>query len=423
MALTVTDYFVTRKSQFHKNILGRLTRGNPFRNLIPMSPFDLSEGQVPEVLTLVNQLPSAYPTSLTQVPTITDGDNSGLSSASPCNLPASTEIKTGFKKRTFQLYGASFKSPVFCLSDIKRKHQAVQQAQFLERALSQYLTVWWSDWYRIQNIAMCDNKVGTLANGAVDMVDSQTADFSELSSLPTTQCSWDHLQYIYWEMIRKGIADELAIGTANGQPVMPVIASPAYIKAFTKGNDDLKTTIDYYKPAENLKALGIREAINGIAFIPDLFPVRIGDVTDTSSTTTGDNDTTAAIDHVDELIAENFIYPTIDDTASTIAGTGHKLNPNWKTSANGGKAQFEVIQFLPRNVWEAQYEPVDPTSFAGLNFNPKTDYVGNFNLINTPTFGGENDRGNLAYYLADVRVAAKPKYTDLGVTLLTTALD
>lgn len=380
-----------------------------------MTPFNLEEGEVPTVVTMVNQLPSAYPTSLTQVGRSTDG----ASSTTACN-PTSTVIQTGHKERTYRLYGASFKTPTFCLSDIKRKWQAVQQANFLERALTQYLTVWWSDYYRTQNIAMCDNKIATLTGNQLDWQDSQTGDFTELTSLPTDNLNWEHLKYIYWEMIRRGAAQELAIGSAGGQPVLPVIASPAIIASLTKDVDSgLKTTIDYYKPAENLKSLGIREAINGIAFIPDLFPVRYGDVVDDS---VSGADTTDAIDSVAELTTANMIYPTIDDNSVT-AGIGHKLNPAWKTAANGGKAEYEVVQFAPREVWEAQYEPVDPTSFAGMNFNPKTDYVGNFSLINTPTFDGDNDRGNMAYYLADVRVAAKPKWTDLGVTLLTKAVD
>ncbi len=415
MSLTLASYFENRRNQFHKNILSRLTRANPFRTLVPMRPFDIAEGQTPTVLTVTTELPTAYEASMTAVAdgTVASG-NGSYSDPVNCN-PAKTLIRMGSNSRTFQLYSRSFETPVFCLSDIKRKHEAVQHAKFQERALDQYLQVWWSDWYRIQNIAMCDNKASTLSGDGLDLVTSTSPDFTDLNTAPTEYCDWPHLEALYWHLIRSGAAEELAIGRANGQPVIPVIANPRYIQRWTKdatASSAVRATIDWYKPAENLKVLGIREAINGFAFIPDLFPVRFAiddaDLADTQSLTLG-----------------NTVYPTINENATT--GRRYALNPNWRAGSVVGEddttTAYEVIQIMPRNVWEATYEPVDPTAFGGLNFNPKTDYVGNFKLINQPTFRGDNDRGNMAYYLADVRVGAKPLYTDLGITLLTKALD
>ena len=407
MAYTVAEYFANRKNQFHKNILGRITRGNPFRPVIPMSPFDLSEGEVPTVITQTHMLPSAYPTALTQVPTPSVAAGvSNDTSAPGCN-PTPTVIQTGHKERTFRLYGESFKTPVFCLSDMKRKSQVVEQVRFMERALGNFVNVWFSDYCRIQNVAMADNKLVTLTNSGIGSAVSLLADHSAVSELPTEYAGWGHLKKIYWEMVRGGVAEELAVGSANGLPVIPVFASPNYIERWTRDDtgDKVKTTIDYYDPKSNLKALGYRESINGFLFIPDLFPIRYGDADGIASKA--------------ELVAAKMIYPTVNDTSIT-AGVGHKPNPNWMTT---GQAEYEVITFLPKNVWEMQYEPVDPTMFAGMNFNPKTDYIGTFKFINTPTFDGANDRGNMGYYLADIRVAAKPKYTDLGYSLLTKALD
>ena len=79
---------------------------------------------------------------------------------------------------------------------------------------------------------------------------------------------------------------------------------------------------------------------------------------------------------------------------------------------NGGLAEYEVATILGRQVWEAKYEPVDPTQFSGMKFDP-TNYIGEFQWINNRTFGGDNDRGNLGYYLADIRAAAKPIFPEL----------
>lgn len=412
---TVAEFFATRKNQFHKNILGRITRGNPFRAITPMSPFDLNEGDVPTVITQTHMLPTGYPTSMTQIatPTVQQGA-SDATTAPGCN-PTPTTIQTGHNERTFRLYGASFDTPEFCLSDMKRKHQIQTQVQWIERALSNYTSVFWGDYHRIKNIGMLDNKMSTLASGALDTDISTDEDHSGLTTLPAIEATWDHLRSIYWDLVRMGVADEMAIGSANGQPVIPVVMSPAYINKLTEGNDRVWETINYHDPKSNLKALGIR-SIYGMALIPDLFPIRYGDIGAQDGATT-------AIDTTAELVAANMIYPTVN-VSDVTTGVRHKPNPEYKTVANGGKAEYEVITFLPKGVWECKYESVDPSSFGSkMKFNPKTDYIGTFNFINNPTFRGTNDRANMGYYLADIRAAAKPVYTDLGVTLLTKALD
>ena len=80
------------------------------------------------------------------------------------------------------------------------------------------------------------------------------------------------------------------------------------------------------------------------------------------------------------------------------------------------------MTILGRDVWEAKYEPIDPSSFSGFDFQP-LNYVGEFKWINNKTFQGDNDRGNLGYYLSDIRVAAKPIFPELGYTILTKALN
>ena len=98
-------------------------------------------------------------------------------------------------------------------------------------------------------------------------------------------------------------------------------------------------------------------------------------------------------------------------------GRKHVENTKYLSTARGGRAQYEVATILPTGVYETHYEPVDPTAFSGMSFKPQ-DYVGEFKWINNPTFEGDNDRGNLGYYLADIRAAAKPKFPDLGYSIL-----
>jgi hypothetical protein len=52
-----------------------------------------------------------------------------------------------------------------------------------------------------------------------------------------------------------------------------------------------------------------------------------------------------------------------------------------------------------------------------MQFDPQ-NYVGEFRWVNNQTFEGHNDRGNLGYYMCDVRLGCKPVNPDLGVSIL-----
>jgi hypothetical protein len=142
--MDISNYFVERRNQFHKTVYQKLFRSNPFKTLVPMSAFDLSEGRQPTVRTLTHELPTSYPTSLTEIAVSTGTGNAN------CN-PSTTVIKRGEIQRTFKLYGTSFSTDTVCLSDLKRAVDAAEAVAGFERALSEYISVWWSDWYRLRH--------------------------------------------------------------------------------------------------------------------------------------------------------------------------------------------------------------------------------------------------------------------------------
>jgi len=401
MALNINDYFVERRNQFHKTVYQKLFRSNPFKTLVPMSAFDLSEGRQPTVRTLTHQLPSAYPTSMTEI-TVSNGTGNAN-----CN-PSSTTIQRGEIQRTFKLYGTSFQTDTVCLSDMKRAIDAAEAVAGFERALSEYINVWWGDWYRLQNISMVNNKAATRASGSLIVAESTAADFTEIgASLPNDYLGWDHLKQIYWQLVRNGLADELAVGRdTKGRPVIPLHAGPGVIaRLFT--DSTVKDSVKFFDPAKNLEILGYDGSVNGFLPVVDLFPIRFGK--------------TGGIASAADLTLANTVYPT-KNVAATV---GQKYVANEKYNLNGvnsGIAEYEVATILGRQVWEAKYEAVDPTQFSGMKFDP-TNYVGEFQWINQRTFLGDNDRGNLGYYLADIRAAAKPIFPELGYSILTKATD
>lgn len=395
----LNTYFVERKDQFLKNTIQRLFRTNIFRNLVDTEAADLSQGRAPTIRTHTHELPTAYPSSLTEVAVSTGTGN-------PYCAPSSTTIKRGEIQRSWKLYQASFKTDTVCLSDLKRAEQAAEAASAFDRALREYTTVWWSDWFRLQNILQVDNKAVTNGASTITIVDSQEEDFTEVTAIPTHDVNWDHLKQVYWELCRSGIADEMAVGQdSKGRPILPLVAGPGIIGRLF--SDQLvKEEVKFFDPKSNLAVLGYGGAVNGFLPVVDLFPIRFGDNNGIASAA--------------ELTIAKTLYPTTN--ANATAGRKSIFNTNYRTIARGGRAEFEVVTIGGRNVYKAQFEPTEPSAFAGMNFQPQ-NYVGEFKWINNPTFGGDNDRGNLGYYLADIRVGAKPLNPDLGYAIVTKATD
>ena len=405
--MAVDNYFVERRNQFHSSVYQKVWRGAPTANLVKKSAFDLSEGRTPTVRTLTHELPTAYPTALTE---ITVSSNSG----NPFCNPSPTTIKRGENQRTFNLTGTAFRTDTLCLSDLKRAEDAAGAIAGFERGLSEYLRVFWGDWYRIQNISQVDYKASTLASGAIEVVNSTAANHTGLATLPTTDLSWDHLKQIYWQLVRSGLADELAVGRdSKGRPVLPLMAGPGIIAALWKDDTHVKEQVKYFDSAKNLEVLGYDGAINGFVPVLDVFPIRYG-----KGTAADQSDNITSVAH---LTAANMIYPTVNGAATV--GRKYSHNPAYDIAVNGTaakRAKYEVVTILARDVYEAKFETMDPSQFAGANFKP-TNYVGEFQWINNRTFEGENDLGNQGYYRADVRIGAKPIYPEFGYSILTLA--
>jgi hypothetical protein len=180
-----------------------------------------------------------------------------------------------------------------------------------------------------------------------------------------------------------------------------------YKQALFRDDSDKREQIKFYDSSLNLKAMGFDGAINGFLPIVDVFPIRYGNATPIAAAA--------------GLTVANMIYPT-SNTSATV-GQKNVPNANYLSVARGGLAQFEVVTILPKNVYSTHYESSEPSSFAGSSFSAGMNYVGEFKWINNATFEGDNDRGNLGYYLADVRVASKPLNPDLGISIVTKALN
>lgn len=386
-ALTdINNYFLTRKNQFHKNLYQRNWRSNPFIGMFKRTDFDVNEGRVPEVVTTTHHLPASYPFGLTKI---------GLSSGSgnTACLPTATTIKSGSKKRTFEIEVDAFDTEPICLTDVQFAHQAAKLASNKEKGLKEYSTVRISDWYRVHNIGMLDKKVSTLDATSLDRKSDALQTFATLS-LPVAEFNWIHAGMLYDELCRNG-AEEFSVGHAMGEPVFALCIGPGYKRELFQSDELVRETVNYGKALENFRARGITQAVNGYVPNVDLFPIRYA----------ADGSTA--------------IYPTINQ--ATTIGEEAVTNPDYATVENGGLAVYEVIEILCRDIYEVCPRPVGPTAFSKEGFNA-VNYSGEVNWINNKDMD-KNILGNFGFYRMDIQMAFKPIYPELGFSVLTLAKD
>lgn len=387
----INNYFAAARNQFAEPIYQKLFRRNPFMGIIPRSMYDYSDGLQPTALTSTNELPTAYPDSLTVLSGLSNG------SSTSCDVPT-TVINDGNTARTFQLEQIAFQSRTLCLTDLQFDFQAAQQARNLMNALGEYSTVFQSDWMRIKNICMTNTKVSTgVSSGsavALDFSSDSNCNFTGVD-LPTGYLSWCQLDSLYDIQIRNGLDPDNAVGMSEGQPLAALVVGPGIKRRLWQYDNLTRDTVNWGDAFQNFVARGINTSINGYVPIVDDFPIRY------------------AADGTTK------IYPTINGDATQ--GRKNIPNPDYLTVPNGGLAVYENVKIIPRNVWEVKVRPSDPTQFSGMSFDQRS-WVGNVYWVNNKDMC-DNIDGNKGFYRMLFSMAAKPIFPDLGVEILTLAED
>lgn len=382
----INNFFIQSINQFQMPIYNWVWITNPYISLFNRAEFEPLEGLIPQVNTTTAEQPTAYPFNLANLEL---GDGTGTS----CNVTPDT-INYGYITRNYRLQVDAKETPIICLTDLQFDWQAAQTVGNLQNNLKQYATTWWSDWYRVQNIGMINNKITTLAAGAVDSAQNSNYNYSGLT-LPTTALSWDHLNPLYDVMAQLG-GSLNAVGMSEGNPLYALGIGPGYKRKLWQTDTQTRDTVNWGDAFQNFQARGINTSING--YIPnlDLYPMRF------------ESDGTTPI------------YPFINYDVTK--GRGFKINPDWYTTARGGQAVYEQFTILCKDIYEVRPRPVGPRQYANATFDTVLNYVGDFYWINNKDMN-ENILGNKGFYRLDMQVAAKPVRPEVGFTGLTLALD
>lgn len=385
----INNFFIQAINQFQEPIYNWVWVTNPFISMFARKEFEPMEGLIPQVNTTTAEQPTAYPFDLANL-TLSDGTGSS------CDVDPET-INYGYITRNYRLQVDAKATPVICLTDLQFDWMAAQTVGNLQKNLQQYATTWWSDWYRVQNIGMINQKVSTLAAGDLDIDENSDFDYSGVDT-PTAELSWDHLNILYDLMAQQG-AQLNAVGYSEGNPLYALCLGPGYKRKLWQQDQLIRATVDWGDAFQNFQARGINTSVNG--FIPnlDIYPMRFA-------------------------ANKSPIYPFLNTNATK--GRKFILNPAWKTLSKfgdaGGLAVYEQVVVLCKDIYEVRPRPVGPKQYAQATFDTVLNYVGDFYWINNKD-NVDNPLGNKGYYRLDFQVAAKPVRPDVGFTIITEALD
>lgn len=386
----INNLFAQVINNFQDPIYNWVWRTNPYMGMVPRREFVAADGLSPKVLTTTSSLPTSYPTDLG---TITLSDGTGDSS---CDVDSGI-IQDGYTERTYQLEIDAWRTRVLCLTDLQFDWQAAQMISNFQDNITQFATVRWSDWYRIKNLCMINNKVLITTNQLFTQVSDSNCDFSGLTiGTSAAELEWTHLDRLYDQEIRLGAALG-AVGYSEGQPLFALSMGPGYKRKLYQTDSKTRDTVNWGDAFQNFTARGINTSINGYVPNVDDFPLRYD-------------------------ASMNPIYPTLN--TSNTRGQQFIPNPAYYTPAThpDGEAVFEVVWIMMNNIYEVRPRPIGPTVFGMASFSP-INYVGDLQWINNKTFCGDNDQGNKGYYRLDLQMAAKPIRPQWGVSILTAALD
>lgn len=381
---TTNNFFALAKNQFTTPIYNWIWQTNPFISMIRRSMFNYQDGVNPQSNTSTAELPTSYPDNLSSV-AISNGSGDLGCALNP------TTVNDGYINRTMTLELDSWKSRVFCLSDLQFDWQAEEMAMNLQKNMQNYTAIRWADWYRVKNICMIDTKVSTGSGSNYTAFADSTCGFTGVP-LPTGELSWDILNCLYDTQTFLGAEP---VGYSEGQPLYALNVGPYYKRKLWQTDALVRDTVNWGDAFQNFTARGINTSING--YIPNLdqYPIRYAA-----------NGTTK-------------IYPWLNTNATV--GRKSIKNPDYLTVAKGGLAVYEAFSILPMNAWEIKVRPSGPTSFGGMTFDAQ-NYVGEPEWINNKDMCA-NPTGNLGYYLMQLGLGAKPVRPEVGITGITLAKD
>lgn len=448
-------------NQFEQFIRYNWFREDPYMSIIPRKVFENANGVSPKVTSMTGELPTAYPTSLSNI-NITDGPGAS-------GDVAATAVSTGQTDRTYTLEVDAWRSNVLNISDLDFREQAVSTIKNYQEALAQYTIVRNSDWHRIKNISMMDNKSVVTSAGVLKSANNTASNFDDIvcSNYGTAQAGG--ATTITLVSTASAVDDTyntqtiyIYSGTGAGQArtISDYVGATkvATISAAWATNPDATSkyrilnasnapgaAIDFdeilsYVYEDMARKGGAKFAMgmsDGLAtyalclspelkrklFKADLQTnMRYFDGMQNFTARGIDKAMNGFIPNIDLFALRydqyyNLIYPTINQ--ATTRGFENVQNPDYAPVSLGGKALYEVAYVMSKEIWEARPRASSRTSYERATFKPQ-NYAAELDFLTPESIDslGDNNKRNKGYFRCDWQIAARPVRPYLGRSIL-----
>jgi len=463
--------------QYDRYIFRNFYRRDPFISLVPRKEFDTGQGLTPLVVSHTGELPTAYLD-------ITPGTADDMANLNITDGPGSsgdvvaTRVQTGQDQRNYTLKVDAWKSDVINMSDMTFREDPKGTVANVYDSLGEFAIVKTSDWHRIHNIGMLDNKTVVTAAGVLTSTTDTNFNHHGITlHLEGTlnAAGTDATHFDVSTTAGASAVDDAYNSPGNGAGicivfgtgVFPIGQAPQAITDYvgatmigevgswpfgTPDGTSLFRILNTNVPADTLDwtetmpfifdeveriggpnfAIGFADgmAVYSLTLGPEakrkLFKADLQ--VDIRYDMPHENFTARGISKAINGFIPNTdsfpirydqcyvpIYPTIN--AAATLGRKFTLNPDYRPVSLGGKALYESGTVLTREVYEARPRPVDQTSLDRASFLP-TNYMSEVRWINNGTFEGANDLQNKGFFRADWQLGAKPVRPELGWAIL-----
>ena len=450
-------------NQFDKFIDAKYFLRNPYRSLVESKVFETEQGEIPTVVSLSGELPTTYPTDLAKL-NITNGPGAS-------GDVVRKTLAIGQEDRTYQLEVHAWKSGVINQSDHQWRQEPLKVIMNIKLMMANYAIAHGSDWDRIKNLGMIDNKAVITAAGEFIEVSDTNFSFAGIvtereatataggASTITLDAAASAVDDFYNHPDTGGICIISGLGKGQKRQVLdydgasklltvetpwtiPPDATSVFRILTTKLPVDALdwniTLPDLYnnmgrRGSEDF-AIGMSEGLSvySLSTSPEVktklfktdkqVDIRYFDPSMNFTARGIESSVDGYAPNVDPFILRydacmNLIHP-FENVAQT-RGIKGQLIDDYKPVSQGGKAEYEVAFIMTRSIWEGRPRPPEMVNMEGAQFMPQ-NYTADVHWLNPEGIDAFDDNRlhNKGFFDSQWSKAAKPLNPEFGYSVL-----
>lgn len=298
-------------------------------------------------------------------------------------LPPVTKVGVASTTRSFNMQRIALEGPDFCAEQLRGPFELMSQLNAITKILGEYSRLLWENRYRHNYFRLAQTKV--VVDGCPP-TESTTGALTYPATCPTSILTQGILDRYAAQLIRDG-ADEGALATDNGYPLLTLITSWETSRNLIFLNADIRQDIRYATPNELLKPFLTNKRIySGFIHVIDPYPRR--------------------------FTCAGGVYTEIPPFILTAASKGQKavLNPSYRT------APYEETVIFDPTVYTSLIPRPITNPAPKFTFDP-VNYVGEWEVKNIEDRKCNPDK-NIIYHRGILAEAPMPGSPERGVAFV-----